>query len=660
MKKMNVKTRFHIGAACILIVFCAATSIVAYLYLKNNVTETIYKETEIFIATADATRTYVKDMLRPTIVGLLPPEAFIPQAMSTSFVGREVMGRLKNRFPDFEYKRAAFNPMNPINQADEFELEMLAWFNANKARSEWHGLIQKGERSYFTRLRPIYAETECLYCHGDPNDAPKEMKRIYGVQGGYRYDVGSAVAADTIYIPVDVSFQRIKEISWAVFLLVVTSMFSLFFLFYLLFNRTIVLELKGLLTKFTSISGNGGDRDPEDFEAAGDETEQLKNAFEAVATDLRLAHENLKSSETKYRQLFETSQEVILIFDRDERLMDINQAGILLFGFIDLDEARSIEWVYQLFWDPRDARPFIQEVKDEGFVRNLEISMVDRHGRKMMVMISATARYDKTGHFDGLNAVLHDITEQRHLEKAMAQTEKLVSIGQLASGVAHEINNPLEIIRLYASLVTKDPSISEQVQNDIAVIQKHTQNCRQIVEALLNFARVSKPEKLETDIHRCIDDVLAVLEIQLQEKDVTITRRYGRDIPGVTVDTQQMRQVFMNILMNAKQAIKEEGDITIRTLVDSIERELWIEISDNGTGISEEDRARIFDPFYTTKSEKGGTGLGLSVSYGIIKQHGGDIEVHTNAGRGSMFRICLPLNPEISKDARVKEKGLRS
>lgn len=660
MNKMNVKTRFHVGAACILIVFCAATSILAYFYLKKNVTDAIYKETEIFIATADATRTYVKDMLRPTIVGLLPPEAFIPQAMSTSFVGREVMSRLKSRFPDFEYKRAALNPMNPINKADAFELKMLAWFNANKARDEWHGLIQKEERSFFTRLRPIYAETECLYCHGDPNEAPKEMKRIYGVKGGYGYEVGSAVAADTIYIPVDVSFNRIKEISWAVFLLVVTSMFSLFFLFYLLFNRTVVLELKGLLTKFTSISGNDENREPKDFESAGDETEQLKNAFEAVAADLKLAHGHLKSSETKYRLLFETSQDAILIFDREERLVDINQAGIRLFGFIDLDEARAIEWVYQLFWDPRDAQPFIQEVKDKGFVRNLEIPMVDRDGRKMMVLISATARYDKAEHYDGLNAVLHDITERRRFEKAMAQTEKLASIGQLASGVAHEINNPLEIIRLYANLITKDPSISEQAKQDIAVIQKHTQNCRQIVDALLNFARVGKPEKLETDIHRCIDDVLAVLEIQLQEKKVTITRHYGKDIPGVTVDKQQMRQVFMNILMNAKQAIKEEGDITIRTRVDSKERELWVEISDNGSGIREENRARIFDPFYTTKSEKGGTGLGLSVSYGIVKQHGGDIEVHLNAGKGSTFRIRLPLNPETSLDVRVKEKGFES
>jgi two-component system NtrC family sensor kinase len=648
MKKINVKARFHLGAACILIVFCASATILAYFYLKKNVTENIYKETEIFIATADATRTYVKDMLRPTIVGLLPPEAFIPQAMSTSFVGREVMSRLHDRFPDFKYKRAAINPMNPINQADAFELEMLDWFNANKSKDEWHGLIQKGARSYFTRLRPIFAEAECLYCHGEPKDAPEEMKKIYGTQGGYHYTLGSAVAADTIYIPVDVSLNRIKEISWVVFLLVVTSMFSLFILFYLLFNRTIVLELQGILTKFQRIPSNDGDPEPKVFEAAGDETEQLKLAFEAVASDLKLAHDHLKSSEIKYRLLFETSQDVILIISREERLADINQAGINLFGFMDLEEARAIEWVYQLFWDPQDAHPFIQAVKNEGFVRNLEIPMVDRHGRKIMVTISATARYDKADQYDGLNAVVHDITERRQLEKAMAQTEKLASIGQLASGVAHEINNPLEVIRLYANLINKDTSISEQAKQDIAIIQKHTQNCRQIVESLLNFARVSKPEKVEIDIHDCIDDVLAVLEIQLKENDVNIIRQYGKNIPGVTVDAQQVRQVFMNILMNAKQAIKEEGDITIRTRVDATEQDLWIEISDTGSGISEESLARIFDPFYTTKSEKGGTGLGLSVSYGIIKQHGGDIDAKSEKGRGSQFRIRLPLNPEIS------------
>jgi two-component system, NtrC family, sensor kinase len=643
MKKINVKARFHLGAACILIVFCASASILAYFYLKENVTENIYKETEIFIATADATRTYVKDMLRPTIVGLLPPEAFIPQAMSTSFVGREVMSRLHDRFPDFEYKRAAINPMNPINQADAFELEMLTWFNANKSKGEWHGLIQKGDRSFFTRLRPIFAEAECLYCHGKPEDAPAEMKKIYGITGGYHYEVGSAVAADTIYIPVDVSFNRIKEISWAVFLLVVTSMFSLMFLFYLLFNRTIVLELKGLLTKFQNISGIAGERESDAIEMAGDETEQLKHAFETVAADLEMAHDHLLSSETKYRLLFETSQDAILIFDKEERLSDINQAGIDLFRFIDLAEARAIEWVYQLFWDPQDAYPLIQTVQKKGYVRDLEIPMVDRYGKKMMVMISATARYDEANQYNGLNAVLHDITQRRQIEKSMAQTEKLASIGQLASGVAHEINNPLEIIRLHANLITKDTTISEQARHDIGIIQKHTQNCRQIVESLLNFARVSKPEKLEIDIHACIEDVLAVLAIQLQENDVTIIRQYGKHIPGVTVDAQQVRQVFMNILMNAKQAIREKGDITIQTQVAPTGRDLWIDISDNGSGISEENRAKIFDPFYTSKSEKGGTGLGLSVSYGIIQQHGGDIDVKSEVGRGSRFRIRLPL-----------------
>ena len=228
----------------------------------------------------------------------------------------------------------------------------------------------------------------------------------------------------------------------------------------------------------------------------------------------------------------------------------------------------------------------------------------------------------------------------------MAQTEKLASIGQLASGVAHEINNPLEVIRLYANLITKNEGISDQVIQDLSIIKKHTDNCKHIVEALLNFARMSEPEKRNVDIHQCIDEVLAVTEIQLQDRDVQIIKEYGRAIPDVTVDAQQLKQVFMNIIMNAKQAVPEEGRITIRTSMQESDTSLTIEITDTGPGISEQNLERIFDPFYTTKTNESGTGLGLAVSYGIVKQHGGHIEVESQIGQGTTFRIKLPFKTD--------------
>ena len=495
MKNLALKKKFLIGTAGILLLFCGGISLLTYFYLKDGATQDIYRDTEIFIATADATRTYVKDVLRPTISSLVPEGSFIPHAMSTTFVGREIMKRLREKFPDFRYKRAASNPTNPVNQADDYELSMLNWFNENPDVKEWHGLIKKNNRSFYTRLRPITARQDCLRCHGKPEDAPREMIDLYGKTGGYGYRVGEVVAADTIYIPVDVTFIRIKEAAWLVFLVAILSLFGLLGLFYLLFNRTVVFELKGLLGRFRSISADKGAVSEMTPVKARDEFDQLKGAFETVADELKQTHDDLSASESKYRLLFETSRDAILIFDQETRLQDINEAGLKLFKFKNHAEALSIETFFQLFWDTRDANSFFQTIKENGFVQGLEVPMVDRSGTKLTVMISATIRRDDGNAFAGIDGTFRDITEKRRLEKYLAQTEKLASIGQLASGVAHEINNPLGVIKCYSNLITKGQEADTQTMKDVAVIQKHTEQCKSVVEALLNFARVSAPQK---------------------------------------------------------------------------------------------------------------------------------------------------------------------
>jgi two-component system NtrC family sensor kinase len=174
MKKLSVKAKFQFGAGCILFLYCVTAATIAYHFLKEMVSEEIYKETQLLESTADATRTYVKDVLRPHVAALMPPDGFLPQAMSTSYVGREVMARIRDRFPEFQYRRAAANPMNPVNLADPFENDMLRWFSENPDRSEWQGMINKNGSAYYTRMRAIYAEEDCLQCHGDPADSPSD------------------------------------------------------------------------------------------------------------------------------------------------------------------------------------------------------------------------------------------------------------------------------------------------------------------------------------------------------------------------------------------------------------------------------------------------------------------------------------------------------
>lgn len=647
MKPISIKAKFRIGVALISILVCTFVAAAAYVLLRNFVTDQIYKETDIFIGMADSTRRYVKDVLRPAVSSLLPDDGFVPYAMSTTYVGREIMNRLGERFPDFSYKRAAYNPANPTNRADELEMEKIRWFSLNPDRKDWHGLILKGQSSYYARFYPIRAEEECLRCHGDPRDAPQQMKNIYGTQGGFGYRVGEVVAADVVYIPVDVTFFRVKETAWNVFLVAMVILFALLAMFHLLFNRTVVLEMNGLLARFRRISDpRSGDKPLVPTAETNDEFGQLKLAFENVAADLKQTHDELRDSERRYRKLFESNWDAILIFDRDDGLIDINTAGCHLFGFTDKAEAFAIESCYQLFWDGVQAKAFTEMIRRDGCVEELELPMVDRNGNKLIVMISAFARSDDAGGFDGIDAWLHDITGRRQLEQKMAKAEKLASIGQLASGVAHEINNPLGVIQVYTNLIAKSNGLDGQASDDLRVIQKHADQCQSVVQALLNFARASEPNKKRCSLRAILVDVLAILEPQMKKQAITSRLDADRSLPLLVVDQTQMKQVLMNLIINAVQAMPDGGAIRIAIRMDREGNRVNVSVADTGAGIAGKHLLRIFDPFFTTKGSGKGTGLGLSVSYGLVEQHGGDITVTSALGKGSTFTVSLPLEAE--------------
>ncbi len=646
MKRMTTKTRFHLGVAAILLTACVAAALMAHRHLKDKVYAHIHKETEIFVGAVEATRTYVKDVLRPEISRHLPPDAFVPCAMSTSFVGREVMARMKERFPSFLYKRAAFDPMNPINRADALELGTLKWFQDHPGRREWQGILQRDTGAYFTRFRAIYAEASCLQCHGDPADAPAQLRAIYGDTGGYHYEEGDVVAADVIYIPVDLAFIEAKDAAWGVFVVAAIGLLALSGLLYSLFNRTVVRDMKGLLRRFHAIH-DAGDASAEPVSGeGGDEFAQIKGAFERTAVDLKTAHESLKASEAKYKQVFEHSSDAILIIDRETRLTDINPAGLELFGFLDYAEALSIETVFQLFWDARDADRFLQTVRRKGTAFHNELPMVDREGRQRIVSIRGTARRDEGNGFQGMDVWMHDLTDRRRFETQMAQTEKLAAIGQLAAGVAHEVNNPMGVIQCYARLIAKSQEPDSQAVRDAEIIQKHIQQCQKVVADLLNFARVSESRKQTARIDDCLDEVVSLVEPHYNKKGITVSVAKAPDLPPAEVDEAQFKQVLMNLVINAVQSMPDGGRLTVAADCDEAAGALRVSVADTGMGIGEKDIRRIFEPFFTTKDPGKGTGLGLSVSYGIIQQHGGDIRVESVPGEGSTFTVMLPLTDD--------------
>lgn len=234
-------------------------------------------------------------------------------------------------------------------------------------------------------------------------------------------------------------------------------------------------------------------------------------------------------------------------------------------------------------------------------------------------------------------------SELKKIHGQLFRSEKLASIGKLAAGVAHEINNPLTGILTNASLLLEDLNDGDTKKDDVQVIVNETIRCREIVKRLLDFARQTKPQKSLTNINNLIDNIVLLVRNQASFRNVNIERYFADDLQDIMVDRDQIQQVFINLILNASEAMPSGGEIKILSRI--IENGEYIEVrfSDNGTGISEDDKHKIFDPFFTTKES--GTGLGLSISYGIIEQHGGTINVESETGKGTIFIVLLPIKP---------------
>jgi len=239
--------------------------------------------------------------------------------------------------------------------------------------------------------------------------------------------------------------------------------------------------------------------------------------------------------------------------------------------------------------------------------------------------------------------------ELRDMQAHLIQSEKLASLGKLAAGIAHEINNPLGGILIYSHLVLEDlPKNSPHYEN-MKKIVKETTRCKNIVKGLLEFARPKEPEVSLTDINQLVDSSLSIMERQALFQNIKIKKEYSSELPKIIVDSSQLQQVFTNIILNAAEAMDGSGTLTLVTSVDKDKKYIDVKFIDTGHGIKPEDMERVFEPFFTTKEVGKGTGLGLAISYSIIQKHGGKIEVESEVGKGSTFTVRLPLKPELKE-----------
>ncbi len=235
------------------------------------------------------------------------------------------------------------------------------------------------------------------------------------------------------------------------------------------------------------------------------------------------------------------------------------------------------------------------------------------------------------------------IEEQKSQYDQLAlQTEKLSALGRMAAGIAHEINNPLAGILLFSSRMRKKVAEEGPIKEGLDVIVQETQRCKGIIQDLLEFSRDKEPEKAEASMNDILEKALGILENEFRLHHVSVEKNLSGEIPPILLDVSLMQQVFVNLLINAVEAIQENGVISIKSYVNPNRKSVGVEVADTGGGIRPDDMAKIFEPFFSTKNN--GTGLGLAVSYGIVQKHGGNIQVSSRLGEGTRFTVEIPIS----------------
>ncbi len=255
---------------------------------------------------------------------------------------------------------------------------------------------------------------------------------------------------------------------------------------------------------------------------------------------------------------------------------------------------------------------------------------------------------DRTKRLIAVNKELSNANrELKQAQVQLLQREKMVAMGQLAGGIAHEINNPLGVILGFSQVIMKRVKEDDPLYKPIKSIERESMRCRKLVMNLLTFSRTGSQERDKTDINTMLEEVLEIVGYQAKLRGIEIINSFGQDIPDILADKNQLQQVIMNLCTNAIDSMKNgrPGKMEIRTAKEEEDGYCGakIEIEDNGSGISEEVRERMFEPFFTTKEVGQGTGLGLSICYEIIQRHNGSIYVESEKGKGSKFTIRLPI-----------------
>ncbi|WP_461087925.1 two-component system sensor histidine kinase NtrB [Spirosoma gilvum] len=347
----------------------------------------------------------------------------------------------------------------------------------------------------------------------------------------------------------------------------------------------------------------------------------------------------LAQKENKYRTLFERSIDAIFVANDEMRFQDANSSVERLLGY-SRDELRHLNPA-RLFADLNQLRNLRFNVREHGQIKDFETTLIHRNGRKRICQISVWAVEDVIGHPEWYQGIVRDITDQKRAQQDLILAEKLSMTGKIARSIAHEVRNPLTNLSLALEQLKDElDTDSEFITMFTDIIERNVDRIGQLITEMLNSSKPRDLDRKKQDFNPVVRETIQLISDRIKLKRMRLETTFSTDDCSALLDRDQVKTALLNILVNAVEAMEEgKGILTVRTGCADNNR-VYVEVNDNGEGISESVRQRLFDPFFTGKS--GGMGLGLTATQNIINSHKGSIEVESQEGKGTTFRLYFP------------------
>ncbi len=379
---------------------------------------------------------------------------------------------------------------------------------------------------------------------------------------------------------------------------------------------------------------------------------------------------SLRESEQKYRKLFEDSKDAIYISTPEGKLLDVNQAFVELFGYPSKEEILKVDIANELYQNPEDRKKNLEAIEKQGYVKDYELHLKTKDGKKLIVYDTSTPIYDENGNIIAYQGILRDVTRVKTLEQQLIHSQKMEALGKLSAQLAHDMNNALTVIlgntQIARRLLKQD---IERANEKLSEVEQTIRKAGDFLRKFLIFSREQPTEMKVIDLNTVVNDFAKVMLKTLRE-NIKMELILAPKLPNVKADPALINQLLLNLILNAQEAIPGAGKIIVETYQKEIDEEyckfnieakpgeyVVLAVTDTGVGIDKSIINKIFEPFFTTK--QGGTGLGLSIVYGIVKAHNGFINVYSEVGQGTTFRVYLPAvyeEEEEEKEVIAEEK----